>query len=84
MCQFNIPFSGQADSLLQRAKQEIERAGGFFTGDSAQGSFQAKTPIGSIEGSYQIFGQEISVAITKKPFLLSCSRIQKELSEVMQ
>lgn len=84
MCLFSIPFSGSADSLMQRAKQGIEGTGGFFAGDSAQGSFQAKTPMGSIKGSYQILGQEISLAITKKPFLLSCSTIQKELTEVMQ
>lgn len=84
MCQFNLPFSGAADSLMQRAKQEIEGTGGSFTGDSSQGNFHAKTPIGSIYGSYQIVGQQISLAITKKPFLLSCNRIQKELSEVMR
>ena len=84
MCQFNIPFSGELESLMRRARQEIERAGGAFNGDSTQGSFQAKTPIGSIHGSYEVAGQQISLAITKKPILLSCKRIQKELSQVMQ
>ena len=84
MCQFSIPFSGQADGLIQRARQGIKTTGGFFNGDSSQGNFQAKTPIGSIEGSYQIIGQQIALEITKKPFLLSCARIQKELAEVMQ
>lgn len=83
MCQFSIPFSGDAESLMQRARQEIERAGGAFNGDSAQGGFQAKTPLGSIHGSYQVTGQEISLEIIKKPFLLSCKRIEKELSNVM-
>jgi hypothetical protein len=83
MCQFNIPFSGDAESLMKRAKQEIERTGGALIGDAVQGDFQAKTPLGSVQGAYQIVGQEISLAITKKPFLLSCKRIQKELSEVM-
>ncbi|MCW3110658.1 MAG: hypothetical protein JWQ09_5164 [Segetibacter sp.] len=84
MCQFNISFSGDAESLITRAKQEIERSGGFFNGNAAQGDFQAKTPIGSIRGTYQIEGREISLAITKKPFLLSCTRIEKELTSVMQ
>ncbi len=84
MCQFSIPFSGEPESLMKKARQEIERAGGAFEGDSTQGSFQAKTPIGSIHGSYQISGQAISLAITKKPILLSCKRIQKELAEVMR
>ncbi len=84
MCQFNITFSGDAESLISRSKQQIEKAGGNFTGDPTAGNFEAKTPIGSIEGSYQIEGQVISLAITKKPFLLSCARIEKELTTVMR
>lgn len=83
MCQFSIPFSNDAESLIQRAKQQIEKAGGTFTGDSSQGNFEASTPIGAIVGSYQIEGQEIALSITKKPFLLSCSKIEKELTAVM-
>ncbi|MCW3080905.1 hypothetical protein [Segetibacter sp.] len=84
MCQFSIPFSGDAESLIKRAKQEIEKVGGNLMGDGTQGSFEGKTPIGSIEGSYRVEGQQISFNITDKPFLLSCSRIEKELSAVMQ
>ena len=84
MCQFSIPFAGDPESLMKRAKQEIENAGGAFNGDLNHGSFQAKTPLGSIHGSFQVSGQAISLAIIKKPFLLSCKRIEKELSEVMQ
>jgi hypothetical protein len=84
MCNFNIPFTGSADSLILRAKQEIERAGGSFIGDAIQGNFQGQTPLGSIQGSYQVIGQELSISITKKPFLLSCNRIQRELEQVMQ
>ena len=84
MCQFNIPFPGDAENLITRAKQAIEGAGGAFTGNVTEGSFRAKTPIGSIQGSYQVEGQQILLAITKKPFLLSCSRIEKELASVMR
>ncbi|MCW3112011.1 MAG: hypothetical protein JWR18_407 [Segetibacter sp.] len=83
MCQFNISFSGDAESLLRRAKQEIESAGGSLVGNASQGEFQAKTPIGSVRGSYQVEGQQISLAITKKPMLLSCRKIEKELTSVM-
>ena len=83
MCQFTIPFTADPTSLITRAKQEIKKTGGAFEGDVTQGSFRAKTPIGSIEGSYQIEGQQIFLSVTKKPFLLSCGRIQKELSGIM-
>ncbi|WP_018614838.1 hypothetical protein [Segetibacter koreensis] len=84
MCQFSIPFEGDSESLMKRAKQEIEKAGGAFSGDFTQASFQAKTPLGSIHGSFAVSGQALSLAIIKKPFLLSCKRIEKELAEVMQ
>jgi len=84
MCQFSLPFSGDPQGLLQRAKSEIERSGGIFSGDDQQGNFRAKTPIGSIEGVYQINGEEIALNITKKPLLLSCRKIEKELRSVMR
>ena len=84
MCQFNIPFTGSPDSLVQRARKEIQAAGGSFSGDESQGGFQAKTPLGSIQGTYRVLDQQIALAITKKPFLISCSRIQKQLEQVMR
>jgi hypothetical protein len=79
MCDIRISFTSSAESLIERAKHEIEKAGGFFSGDSYSGNFQGKTPIGSISGSYQITGQEIHFSITKKPLLVSCRKIEKEL-----
>ena len=84
MCQFTLSFSADANSLVNRASGEIARSGGVFQGDSSQGNFRAKTPIGSIEGAYVIEGQNISLTITKKPLLLSCKRIEKELSGIMK
>jgi hypothetical protein len=84
MCQFSIPYSGDSESLLQRARHEIERAGGALNGNAMQGNFQAKTPIGSIQGTYQFAGEEIVLSILKKPLLLSCKRIEKELRGVMR
>lgn len=83
MCRFNIPFAGDAESLLSRAKQEIEGSGGSLMGNGTQGEFSAKTPIGSIRGFYQVEGQQIILTITKKPLLLSCKKIEKELTSVM-
>ena len=84
MCNFSLPISSDPSSLIRRAKQEIERTGGVFNGDNNQGNFHAKSAIGSIQGSYEILEGQIVLSITKKPFLLSCSRIQKELSKVMK
>jgi hypothetical protein len=84
MCQFSLPVQGDPLSLLQRAEHEITSKGGAFTGNDAQGSFRAKTPIGSIEGAYTVDGQQIILNITKKPFLLSCNKIERELRSLMK
>jgi hypothetical protein len=84
MCTFTISFTGSAKELVRRAKQTIEREGGTFVGDAIQGDFKGKTAIGSIQGKYQVEGQSITLSIIKKPLLLSCNRIQKELSAVLQ
>ncbi len=84
MCQFRIPFSGDPETLIKRVRQETERAGGGFSGDAMQGNLGIKTALGSIEGNYQIAGQEILIAITDKPFFISCERIEKELTGFMR
>ena len=84
MCQFSLPLQGDPQSLLKRAENEIVRMGGAFNGDAAQGSFRAKSPLGSIEGTYQVVGDQIALNITKKPFLLSCRKMEKELRGVMR
>lgn len=83
MCKFSLPFAGNAESLVRKARQEIERAGGTFDGGATQGNFQVKTPIGSVTGSYVIAEQQMSLAIHKKPIFLSCEMIQNELSKVI-
>lgn len=83
MCQFTIPFTGSPDSLINRAQREVEGAGGSFAGDSRQGNFSVKTPIGTVRGSYMMVPQGISITILKKPLLVSCNRIENELRAVM-
>jgi hypothetical protein len=84
MCQFSLTFSGSSEALTSRAKQAIEGGGGAFAGDVAAGNFKARTAIGSIQGSYEIEGQQIILTITKKPFLLTCNRIEKELTSMLR
>ena len=83
MCRFIIPYSGSPDSLLLRAQREIENTGGAFAGDNSQGNFAVKTPLGTVKGTYLMLANEISIAISKKPLLVSCNKIEKELRGVM-
>ena len=79
MCKFSIPFTSGPAALVQRASVAINQAGGTFTGDDTSGEINVRTPIGLVVGSYNISGQEIQIQIIKKPFLLSCRRIENEL-----
>jgi hypothetical protein len=84
MCQFSFSFSGSSEALTGRARHAIEDGGGTFAGDVSGGNFKARTGIGSIQGSYEIAGQQIILTITKKPLLLTCSRIEKELTSMLR
>lgn len=82
-CQFSIEFSGEAEELLQKAKNGITQAKGSFEGDANQGSFQVPTPLGAIKGAYTIAGSEITISVADKPMLLGCGRIESELRKFM-
>ena len=84
MCQFTIPFAGAPEQLLDQAKSEIEKTGGSFNGDASNGIFEVKTVLGRIGGTYKLSGQQIDIVVNKKPLLVSCRKIEKELNAVMQ
>jgi hypothetical protein len=78
-CEISIPFSEDAGSLIRRASQAIENAGGKFMGDENEGSFNLSSIIGSIAGTYEIADSQLKISISQKPMLVSCDRIEKEL-----
>lgn len=82
MCNFTLPFQGSAEELVERARQGIEEAGGHFEGNTSNGSFEITSPV-TIKGQYEIKGQEISITITKKPFFVSCNRIESEMKKLI-
>jgi hypothetical protein len=82
MCNFTIPFTGSAKDLLARAKKAITGAGGTFKGNTSKGSFQISSPV-LIVGSYTVSGQNLDVKITKKPFFITCARIESELKKMI-
>lgn len=82
MCSFTLPFTGSAKSLVARAKKAVESAGGTFKGNTSKGSIEIKKPA-TVAGNYTISGQNLNVTITKKPFFISCSIIQSELSKLL-
>ena len=79
MCTFSIPFTGDAESILAKAKAAIESQNGDFTGDANSGNFEVSVFANSIKGHYNVSGNNLNLTITDKPFLISCSTIESLL-----
>ncbi len=75
-CNFSIPFSGDAESILAKAKAAVEGQSGNFAGDANSGSFEVSVFANLIKGNYQVEGNLLKLAITGKPFLVPCSTIE--------
>ena len=78
-CTINLPFSGSADAIVNKAKSAIEGQGGSFTGDNQNGSFSVSVMGSSIAGSYAVEGNMLNLLITDKPFFVSCGMIESML-----
>jgi len=83
MCNFSISFTGSAQEIINKAKTAVTNAGGNFNGDASQGTFSIATPAGKISGSYTISGQDFSVAVSEKPFFVSCGIIEAQLRKYL-
>jgi len=78
-CNFSIPFSGEAETILNKAKSAIESQNGNFSGDANSGNFDVSVFGNTIKGSYTVSGKNLSLTITDKPFLIPCSIIENFL-----
>jgi len=78
-CDFSIPFSGDPNFILSKAKAAIERQQGIFTGDGRSGNFEVTVFASTIRGKYTIQEQNLNLTISHKPFLIPCSTIESFL-----
>lgn len=83
MCNFSIGFTGSPQELINKAKTAVTNAGGNFNGDASQGAFSISTPAGKIGGNYTVSGQNFSVAVSEKPFFVSCGMIEAQLRKYL-
>ncbi len=75
-CNFSIPFTGSAQNVLNKAKSAVQSQGGTFNGDETGGNFSVSVLGNTIAGSYTVTGQNMSIVITDKPFLIPCGTIE--------
>lgn len=82
-CDMNIDFDGLASEQIEKARTAITGAEGTFEGDEQSGNFSIPVFGSDIVGNYTITGNTFSIAITEKPLLVSCRRIEDELREYL-
>lgn len=81
---FKVSFSGSAADLFSKIEKLIKQHGGTISGDDANGKFEIPVGVlGHVDGTYSISGQECTITITHKSFLLACSKIEAYVKEHM-
>jgi hypothetical protein len=78
---FDVTVSGDLQAAVDRARAKVTGAGGTFTGDTKSGSFSGPSGVGTIEGKYSVSGQVVTVKVTKKPFIVPCSKIESTVRD---
>jgi len=78
-CNFSIPFSGEAEAVLNKAKAAVEKQSGSFTGDTSQGNFNVSFFGQEIVGTYTVEGNSMNIIIESKPFMVPCNAIESFL-----
>jgi len=75
-CDFSLPFSGNPEDVLAKARRAVEGQGGSFSGDTSRGDFHVSVFGNKIVGNYAVTGQTMQINITDKPFMVPCSAIE--------
>ncbi len=78
-CDFSIPFTSDAETVLNKAKKAVQSQGGEFNGDTSNGGFTVSVFGNKIAGNYSVNGQTLNINITDKPFMVPCSAIESFL-----
>ncbi len=78
-CNFTLPFSGDAETVLDKAKKAVEKQSGSFTGDTSMGNFSVSFFGQEIIGTYTVAGSDLNIVIDSKPFMVPCNAIENFL-----
>ena len=79
---FTVQIRDEISSVLKNIESEIISSGGGFQGNSDNGSFDVKSPLGTIKGEYScISDNEIRITIKDKPFIIGYGIIETVVKE---
>ena len=84
LCRFQFEFRGTGESLVEKIRSHVSRAGGELTGSAAGGEFSIATPVGAFRGTYTISGQTNFLEVREKPFFVPCGTIEARLSSYIK
>ncbi len=80
LCRFQFDFRGTGESLVEKIRSQVGRAGGDLTGSATEGTFSLSTPVGAFRGTYSISGQTIFLEVADKPLFVPCGTIEARLA----
>lgn len=84
MCCFSIDYPKPKDELVSQLTDAIKaEKEGFFVGDTSSGRFSFLAKGFTLAGSYEIEGDTVKVSIIRKPWLLSCRKIEAEIRKFL-
>lgn len=85
MCNFTIEYPKPKDEMIRQLQIAIEsQTDGFFQGDTTTGMFSFTAKGFELAGNYHIEGDLVELNVTKKPWLLSCKRIESEIRSYLE
>jgi hypothetical protein len=84
MCQFIFELPLDPVPLMEMTRQTIIENGGTATGQLPRLSISIPTPLGRFEGVCALVSASaISIVITKKPEIVSCTMIRDQLTSYL-
>ena len=72
---FTVNFTGDPETLVQRAEVAARQNGAQFTGDANAGQFSGS----GVQGRYQVSGNTITITIDQKPFFAPWSLVESQI-----
>ncbi|MFA4870798.1 MAG: hypothetical protein WC623_21555 [Pedobacter sp.] len=85
MCDFSIEYPKSKDDMVGQLRAAIEgQTDGVFNGDVSSGAFSFSARGFELAGGYSISGDLVEVRIAKKPWLLSCRKIEAEIRKYLE
>jgi len=78
---FSLTKPADLTATLEMVKREVAGNGGQFSGDEKSGAI--KSPPG-VAGTYSVNEHDVTITITKKPFIATEAAVKKEITALWE